>query len=162
MEMKMGNTTDVKKTETTAETAATVQAAATVTATAQTAPPEQVPAQITFQQFQAVEMLVGEVKAVESIPGADKLVKLFVDFGERGPRTIVAGIAPSLADPPGVNGGGLQKVVGKRYAFVYNLEPRKLRGVESQGMLLAAKSATDPDKVSLVEVPGAKIGARLT
>lgn len=149
----MGNTTDVKKTDNTQATgAATVQASATVTA--QATVPEQVPQQITYDQFKAVEMLVGEVKAVEPVPDADKLLKLFVDFGDRGSKVILAGIAKSFPDTA--------VLVGKRYAFVHNLEPKKLRGIESQGMLLAATNAQSPDKVSLVEVPGAKPGARLS
>lgn len=134
---------------------ANAQATATVTAQAQVTPaPQQVPQQITYDQFRTVEMLVGEVKAVEPVPNADKLVKLFVDFADRGTKVVLAGIAKSFPDT--------SVLVGKRYAFVYNLEPRKMRGVESQGMVLAATSSSDPDKVCLVEVPGAKVGARLS
>lgn len=154
----MGGTTNVSvKTDENVkpDVQANAQATATVTAQAQVNPaPVQAPQQINYEQFRTVEMLVGEVKAVEPVPNADKLVKLFVDFGDRGSKVVLAGIAKSFPDT--------SVLVGKRYAFVHNLEPRKMRGIESQGMILAAPTSSDPDKVSLVEVPGAKVGARLT
>jgi methionine--tRNA ligase beta chain len=123
--------------------------------------PENGPMQITYDQFRAIDVRVGEVKSVEPVPKADKLLKLIVDFGELGAKVVVAGIAKSLVDAPMENGGGIQKIVGKRYAFVVNLEPRKLKGIESQAMILAVPDALDPEKVVLTECPGGKVGARL-
>jgi methionyl-tRNA synthetase len=84
------------------------------------------------------------------VEGADKLLHLTVDAGEGAPRSIVAGIA--LAYAP-------EAVKGKHIVIVANLAPRKLRGIESQGMLLAA-SAEGPALV-LVEAPGAAPGTRV-
>jgi methionyl-tRNA synthetase len=64
------------------------------------------------------------------VPKADKLLKLSVDLGEEEPRIIVAGIAASYPEPG--------QLVGRRIVVVANLEPRALRGITSQGMLLAA------------------------
>jgi len=73
-----------------------------------------------------VDIRVGSIKSVQDVPGADKLVQLRVSFGDHL-RTIVAGLKPERADP--------QEVIGKQALFVVNLEPRKIRGVMSEGML---------------------------
>ena len=82
--------------------------------------------------------------------GADKLLKLSVDVGDAQPRTIVAGIALSY-DPA--------SLPGKAVVVVANLAPRKLRGVESHGMLLAA---SDGARLVLAEVPGVAPGAKVS
>ena len=87
-------------------------------------------------------MRVGEVLSAERIAGADKLLKLRVDIGSEV-RQIVAGIA--LAYTP-------ESLVGRKVVIVANLAPRKLRGVESQGMVVAA-SAGDHGAPVLVSVP---------
>ena len=91
---------------------------------------------ITFDDFVKIDLRVAEIKACEDIPGADKLYKLTIDMGEE--RTIVAGIKLYYTK---------EELVGKKIAVVANLEPRKLRGIESHGMLLAASSE---DKSSVV------------
>ena len=91
---------------------------------------------ITFDDFMKMDLRVAEIKACEEVPGADKLYKLTIDMGEE--RTIVAGIKLYYAK---------EDLVGKKIAVVSNLEPRKLRGIESHGMLLAASS---DDKSSVV------------
>jgi len=73
-----------------------------------------------------LDIRVGSIKSVEDVPGADKLVQLRVNFGDHT-RTIVAGLKQERADP--------QEVTGKQALFVINLEPRKICGVISQGML---------------------------
>ena len=83
------------------------------------------------------------------MPKADKLLQLTVDVGEPAPRTIVAGIAVSYPEP--------EALVGKRIVVVANLEPRALRGITSQGMLLAAG---DPPRVVQVDegvAPGTRV-----
>ncbi len=85
---------------------------------------------ITYDEFAKVELKIGVVQAVEKVPGADKLLKIIVDTGDPEPRTIVAGIAQAYPDP--------QRLAGKRIVVVTNLAPRALRGITSQGMLLAA------------------------
>lgn len=106
---------------------------------------------ITIDDFSKVEIRIGRIAAAERMPDSEKLFRLSVDFGEESPRTVVSGIAPYFAGP--------EDVVGKRCAFVTNLEPRTIRGVESQAMILMAH---DDAASSLLEVsegvpPGAKI-----
>jgi methionyl-tRNA synthetase len=93
---------------------------------------------ITIDQFRELELKVGTVTAAEPHPNADRLVVLRVDVGESEPRQIVAGIRAHYAP---------EALVGRQIVVVANLEPAKLRGVESQGMLLAASS---DDRVVLV------------
>ena len=84
---------------------------------------------ISIDDFSKVDLRVGQVKSAEKVKGADKLLHLKVDIGEAEPRTIVAGIA--LAYKP-------EDLVGRKVVIVANLEPRKLRGLTSQGMIVAA------------------------
>lgn len=73
-----------------------------------------------------IDVRVGTIEAVEDIPGTDKLVVLKVSFGDHR-RTIVAGLKQERAD--------VREIVGKQALFVVNLEPRRIRGVVSEGML---------------------------
>ncbi len=84
---------------------------------------------ISIDDFAKVDLRVGEVKSAEAVKGADKLLHLTVDIGEAEPRTIVAGIA--LAYKP-------EQLIGRKVVIVANLAPRKLRGLTSQGMIVAA------------------------
>ena len=107
---------------------------------------------IDITDFTKVQLRVGEVLTADRIPKADKLLLLSVDVGEDKPRTILAGIAEHYTP---------EEMVGKKIAVVANLKPRKMRGHESQGMLLAA-SVGESDKPVLAtfteDVPN---GARL-
>lgn len=99
-------------------------------------------AEITIDDFGAIDLRVATVVKAEAIPRAKKLIKLEVDMGEPQTRTLVAGIAGSYAP---------EALVGKQVAVVANLKPAKLMGIRSQGMVLAASSETDtivlnPDK----------------
>ena len=85
---------------------------------------------ITYDDFAKLEITIGEITAVAVVEDADKLLKLMVDFGEERPRQIVSGIRRYFDDP--------QVLVGKRCPFLTNLEHRTIRGLESEGMLLAA------------------------
>jgi len=91
---------------------------------------------ITFDDFLKIDLRVAEIKTCEDIEGADKLYKLTIDMGEE--RLIVAGIKQYYSK---------EELVGKRIAVVANLEPRKLRGIMSHGMLLAA---SNDDRSSIV------------
>ncbi len=106
---------------------------------------------ITIDDFLKVDLRVGLVKQASVVKNSDKLLHLHVDIGEENPRSIVAGIA--LAYKP-------EALVGRKVVIVANLQPRKLRGLESQGMIVAASLGEgDPVLASfLEEVP---IGARL-
>jgi methionyl-tRNA synthetase len=84
---------------------------------------------IEYDDFAKVQLKVGKVLAAERVPKADKLLKLSVDCGEDAPRTILAGIAKVHAP---------ENLVGQRVVVVANLKPRVMRGIESQGMILAA------------------------
>jgi methionyl-tRNA synthetase len=92
---------------------------------------------ITIDQFRGLELRVGTVKTAEPHPNADRLLVLHVDLGTEE-RQIVAGIRAHY-DPAAL--------VGRQVVVVANLEPAKLRGVESQGMVLAA---ADGERVVLV------------
>jgi len=83
---------------------------------------------INFDDFQKLEIKVGTILEAEKIEGADKLLKLLIDLGEEK-RTIVAGIAESYKP---------KSIIGKQVPILTNLEPRTIRGVESNGMILAA------------------------
>ncbi len=84
---------------------------------------------INFADFEKVDIRVGTIVSAEKIPETDKLVKLMVDFAEAAPRQIISGIAMYFPDPA--------VLVGKQTTFVVNLEPRKIKGYESNGMLFA-------------------------
>ncbi len=86
---------------------------------------------ISIDDFAKIDLRVGEVKSAEAVKGADKLLHLKVDIGEPEPRTIVAGIA--LAYKP-------EQLIGRKVVIVANLQPRKLRGLTSQGMIVAAST----------------------
>jgi methionine--tRNA ligase beta chain len=73
-----------------------------------------------------VDIRVGTIRSVADVPGSDKLVQMRVSFGDHE-RTIVAGMKQERADP--------REIEGKQALFVVNLEPRKMRGVVSEGML---------------------------
>ena len=83
---------------------------------------------ITIDDFAKIELRVGQVKAAEKIKGADKLLRLEVDLGTEV-RQVVAGIAESYAP---------ELLIGRKVVIVANLAPRKLRGLESNGMIVAA------------------------
>ena len=93
---------------------------------------------ITIKEFEQVDIRVAAVKSAEPHPNADKLLVLRIDAGESEERTIVAGLKGHYT---------CEELVGKQIVVVVNLQPVKLRGVESNGMLLAA---TDGDRVVLL------------
>lgn len=84
---------------------------------------------ISIDDFKKVEIKVGEILSAEKIEDTDKLLKLSVDFGEDVPRQIISGISMYFENP--------MDLVGKKCAFVTNLESRVIKGLESQGMILA-------------------------
>jgi methionyl-tRNA synthetase len=134
--------------------AATTPAAAPATAGAAVAPATApaVAEKIGIEDFAKVEMRVGQIKTAERIVGADKLLKLTVDIGTEI-RQICAGIA-QFYEP--------EKLIGRKVAVVVNLAPRKLRGVESNGMIVAASVGPEGRPV-LAGFPDedVEIGARL-
>ncbi len=81
-----------------------------------------------FEDFKKVELRVGKIISAERVEGSDKLLKLEVDFGDHL-RTVVSGIGKQYKP---------EDIIGKECPFAYNLEPRTLKGIESQGMMLCA------------------------
>jgi methionyl-tRNA synthetase len=106
---------------------------------------------IDIEDFGKVDLRVGKVVSAERVKGADKLLHLKVDIGEPDPRTIVAGIA-TVYEP--------EKIVGRKVVIAANLHPRKLRGIESNGMIVAASLEGGKPILAgfLEDVP---VGARL-
>lgn len=101
--------------------------------------------EITFEDFEKIDLRVGKILEAEEIEGADKLWKLKVDLGEEiGERTLCAGIKEFYSR---------DELIGKKIIVVANLASRKMRGIESQGMLLAS-SNKEHSAVKLIEPEG--------
>ena len=113
--------------------------------------PEPQAAPVDFDTFMKLDIRVGKVLECQAVPKADKLLRFLIDDG-MGTRTIVSGIAKYYKP---------EELVGKQVCFIANFPPRKLKGVESQGMIL---SAVNPDgSLTVVSpdaplTPGSKIG----
>ncbi len=101
---------------------------------------------ITFEDFKKIEVRIGKIIACEKVADADKLLKLQVDFGDFQ-RQIVSGIA-EFYQP--------SELEGKNLPFIVNLEPRKFKGEESQGMLMAMDTEDKP--VLLIPAEDVPIG----
>lgn len=106
---------------------------------------------ITLEDFKKIEIKIGKILSAEKVPETDKLLKLSVDFGEETPRQIISGISTYFPE--------IDVLIGKNCAFVANLEPRTIKSLESNGMILAVSG---DDYFSLLEVtdnvvPGASI-----
>jgi methionyl-tRNA synthetase len=109
------------------------------------------PAKIGIEDFAKVELRVGQIKSAERVPKADKLLMLQVDIGDEV-RQIVAGIATAY-EP--------DKLIGRKVIVVVNLQPRKLRGVESNGMIVAASAGPDGAPVLAGFLEDVPVGAKL-
>ena len=87
------------------------------------------PKKLSYDKFMNVELRVAKIVEAGRVEGTDRLMQLQLDVGELGPRQIVAGIAEAYE---------ADALIGKRIVIVANLKPARIRGVESDGMLLAA------------------------
>lgn len=85
--------------------------------------------EISYADFAKLEIKIGTITSVTIVPEADKLLCLMVDVGEETPRQIISGIREFFADPA--------ELVGRQCPFLTNLAPRTIRGLISQGMILA-------------------------
>ena len=105
---------------------------------------------ISMDDFQKVDLTVGRIESVENHPDADNLLILQTDVGEDEPRTLVAGLVGHYEK---------DELEGKQVVVVTNLEPARLRGVESQGMVLAAQDGDDVVLLTLDEEisPGSEV-----
>ena len=104
--------------------------------------PEGVASIIEIGDFQKINLRVAQIKACEPVPKADKLLRLTLDDGTAEGRQVVSGIAPWYKP---------EDLIGKKIVIVANLKPAKLRGVLSQGMILAADSGENDVKVLFVD-----------
>ena len=102
---------------------------------------------VSFEDWKKFDIRIGEILTAVRVPDTDKLLQLTVNVGEESPRQIISGIA-AYAEP--------ETLVGKKFPFIVNLEPRVIRGLESQGMILAVSSPEGD--FSFLE-PTADIGA---
>jgi len=108
---------------------------------------------ITIDDFLKIELRVGEIKVAERIPKADKLLRFEIDLGEGQSRQILAGLA-EYYEP--------ETLVGRKVVVVANLKPRKMRGLESNGMICAASLENSDDTPALASfLESVNIGARL-
>ncbi len=96
--------------------------------------------EITYQEFQKLDLRTGTIVSVERVPRTEKLLKILVDLGSLGTRQTVAGLAPYYS---------VEELKGKKVIFLANLKPAKFSGESSQGMLLAAEEG---NKVSLLSL----------
>jgi len=134
-----------------AQAAQPVTQAAVVPALTVPAPAATPDGRISINDFAKVEMRVGQVKAAEKVKGADKLLRLEVDIGTEV-RQVVAGIAEAYAP---------ESLVGRKVVLVVNLQPRKLRGLESNGMIVAASVGEKGSPVLAGFLEDVPVGARL-
>ena len=107
---------------------------------------------INYDDFAKLDLRVAEILEIEEVPNADKLYKLKIDLGTET-RTIVAGLKQHYTK---------DELEGKRCIVLVNLEPRNLKGIESQGMLLAA-SNQDHSEVKLLQPDGViELGSKIS
>ncbi len=107
---------------------------------------------ISIDEFKKVEARIGKVLIAEAVPDSDKLIRFMLDFGQSEPVQILSAIREWYPEP--------EKLIGKQMLFVTNLAPRKIRGLDSNGMLMAI-DGLDGQPVFLVPdqsaLPGAKV-----
>jgi methionyl-tRNA synthetase len=102
---------------------------------------------INIDEFKKVEMRVGEVKSAEPVAGSEKLLKLVVNFGDHERQVVAKHVAP-------------EAIVGKKFAFATNLEPRPIMGLESQAMILAV-GGDGETPFAILEAQSAAPGSRV-
>ena len=106
---------------------------------------------ISYEEFKKVEMRVGKIISAEIVENADKLYKFMVDIGEEKPRQILSAIREYYTDP--------EFFIGKKLVFVTNLAPRMIRGLESQGMVVAV-DGLENQPIFLVPEEDVKSGSK--
>ena len=115
--------------------------------------------EITYQDFQKLDLRMARVLTAEPVEKTDRLLKLTLEIGEAEPATVVAGIREFYTP---------EQLVGSTVTYLANLAPRKLRGIESRGMVLAAAVMVEDggiDSLALIKTcksrgmpPGASVG----
>ena len=106
--------------------------------------------EISIEEFAQVALMVGTIEEAEEVSGSDKLLKLQVNFGAQGMRQVLSGIKKFYS---------ATQVKGLQAVFVVNLKPRKMMGLESQGMILTVTDAQENLKLVTVEhmPPGTRL-----
>lgn len=108
---------------------------------------------INFSDWEKLDLRVGEIKKVEDIEGADKLYKLTIDLGkEMGKRTVCAGLKAHYSK---------DELKNRKIILFANLAPRKLKGIESQGMILAAVSRDESKVILLAPENDIEVGSKV-
>lgn len=113
---------------------------------------------VTYEEFKKMDIRLGTIREVESVPETDKLLKCLIDFneveedGNKKLRQIISGIHEYYPDP--------QVLVGKQVLYIVNLEPRKIKGFESNGMLMAV-DGLDGRPVFLVPETEVGVGSKV-
>lgn len=106
---------------------------------------------LTIDEFSKLEARIGVVLSAEAVEGSEKLIRFVLDFGEEKPRQILSGIK-AWYEPA--------NLIGKKMLFVINLAPRKMMGLESQGMLMAV-DGTEGEPVFLIPEKEVSPGSRV-
>lgn len=107
---------------------------------------------ISIDDFKKLDARLGTVLVAEAVPDSDKLIRFELDFGEGKPRQILSGIREWYPEP--------EKLIGKQMLFVINLAPRTIRGLQSEGMLMAVDGIDGAPVFLCAEQPAAP-GARV-
>jgi methionine--tRNA ligase beta chain len=107
---------------------------------------------INFSDWEKLDLRVAEIINVEEIEGADKLYKLTLDVDELGERIVCAGIKKYYSR---------DDLKGKKIILLANLEPRKMKGIESQGMILAAVNKDENEVVLISPESDIEVGSRV-
>lgn len=107
---------------------------------------------ISIEEFKKMDIRVGTIREVEPVPETDKLLKCQIDFGSLGLVQIISGIRESYPD--------FEKLIGKQVLYIVNLEPRTIKGYESNGMLMAV-DGLDGRPVFLVPEVEVAYGSRI-
>lgn len=108
---------------------------------------------VDFSDWEKIDLRVGKIAKVEDIEGADKLYKLTIDLGSKlGKRTVCAGIKKHYSK---------DELKNKKIILFVNLAPRKLKGIESQGMMLAAVSEDESKVVLLAPEKDMEVGSKV-
>lgn len=110
------------------------------------------PVYVSYDEFKKMDIRIGTIREVSPIEGADKLLKFMIDFGDPESRQILSGIREFFPE--------FETLVGKQALYIVNLEPRTIRGLESNGMLMAVDGLDGKPVFLTPEVPvapGAKV-----
>ncbi len=107
---------------------------------------------VSYDEFKKMDIRVGTIRAVEPVPETDKLLKCMVDFGETELRQIVSGIHEFYPE--------YDKLIGKQVLYIVNLEPRTIKGIQSNGMLMAV-DGLDNKPVFLISETEVNAGSKV-